>query len=145
MLSKILPKGSVFEHTLPKNVTDKLLDNNLIDKKTYDALYRTGSRTSPFLNDFKAKFDIQQGQLLEKYLQDKDYKSYKKEIDKIRKTISNKTGGYKIGYVDFKDGKMNIVANAKSLGESLKKFGPETTQKYLALDNIKYTKNLLEN
>ena len=40
---------------------------------------------------------------------------------------------------------MNIVANAKSLGESLKKFGPETTQKYLALDNIKYTKNLLEN
>ena len=145
VLSKILPKGSVFEHTLPKNVTDKLLDNNLIDKKTYDALYRTGSRTSPFLNDFKAKFDIQQGQLLEKYLQDKDYKSYKKEIDKIRKTISNKTGGYKIGYVDFKDGKMNIVANAKSLGESLKKFGPETTQKYLALDNIKYTKNLLEN
>ena len=145
VLSKILPKGSVFEHTLPKNVTDKLLDNNLIDKKTYDALYRTGSRTSPFLNDFKAKFDIKQGQLLEKYLQDKNYKSYKKEIDKIRKTISNKTGGYKIGYVDFKDGKMNIVANAKSLGESLKKFGPETTQKYLALDNIKYTKNLLEN
>ena len=24
---------------------------------------------------------------------------------------------------------MNIVANAKPLGESLKKFGPETTQK----------------
>ena len=145
VLSKILPKGSVFEHTLPKNVTDKLLDNNLIDKKTYDALYRTGSRTSPFLNDFKAKFDIKQGQLLEKYLQDKNYKSYKKEINKIRKTIFDKTGGYKIGYVDFKDGKINIVANAKPLGNSLKKFGPETTQKYLALDNIKYTKNLLEN
>ena len=145
VLSKILPKGSVFEHTLPKNVTDKLLDNNLIDKKTYDALYRTGSRTSPFLNDFKAKFDIKQGQLLEKYLQDKDYKSYKKEIDEIRKTISDKTGGYKIGYVDFKDGKMNIIANAKPLGESFKKFGPETTQKYLALDNIKYTNNLLQN
>ena len=145
VLSKILPKGSVFEHTLPKNVTDKLLKNNLIDKKTYDTLYRTGSRTSPFLNDFKAKFDIQQGRLLDKYLQDKDYKSYKKEINKIKKTISDKTGGYKIGYVDFKDGKMNIVANAKPLGESLKKFGPETTQKYLALDNIKYTNNLLQN
>ena len=145
VLSKILPKGSVFEHTLPKNVTDKLLENNLIDKKTYDTLYKTGSRTSPFLNDFKAKFDIQQGRLLDKYLQDKDYKSYKKEINKITKTISDKTGGYKIGYVDFKDGKMNIVANAKPLGESLKKFGPETTQKYLALDNIKYTNNLLQN
>ena len=142
-LREYLEKGSEFEHALPKSLISFVAKN----KKEADALYITGSRTSPFLNSFKRKFDLKQKSLVQQFLDDKiSLSQYNSQINKIRKTIKNATGGYETGYIKFdKNKNPTAIFNATSVKEPLEGFGPRTSQTIKALDNVKFTSNLLKN
>jgi hypothetical protein len=142
-LREYLKKGSEFEHALPKSLIPFVAKN----KKEADALYLTGSRTSPFLNSFKRNFDVTQKSLVQQFLNNKiSLDSYNSKINKLRKTIKDATGGYETGYIKFdKDKNPTAVLNATSVKEPLEGFGPRTSQTIKALDNVKFTSNLLKN
>ena len=142
-LREYLKKGSEFEHALPKSLIPFVAKN----KKEADALYLTGSRTSPFLNSFKRNFDITQKSLVQQFLNGKiSLDQYNSKINKLRKTIKDATGGYETGYIKFdKDKNPTAVLNATSVKEPLEGFGPRTSQTIKALDNVKFTSNLLKN
>jgi hypothetical protein len=142
-LREYLKKGSEFEHALPKSLIPFVAKN----KKEADALYLTGSRTSPFLNSFKRNFDVTQKSLVQQFLNNKiSLDQYNSKINKLRKTIKDATGGYETGYIKFdKDKNPTAVLNATSVKEPLEGFGPRTSQTIKALDNVKFTSNLLKN
>jgi len=142
-LREYLKKGSEFEHALPKSLIPFVAKN----KKEADALYLTGSRTSPFLNSFKRNFDVTQKSLVQRFLNGKiSLDQYNSKINKLRKTIKDATGGYETGYIKFdKDKNPTAVLNATSVKEPLEGFGPRTSQTIKALDNVKFTSNLLKN
>ena len=132
-------RGTVFEHTFPRALIPYITDENLQQK-----LKISGTRTSPFLNSFKIRFDSLQKSAVEKFLEDGNLSQYNKTINKIRNKVRNLTGGYEIGYIKFDKNKNPIpVINAKPVTDPLGEFGVETTQRVSAFKNAKYTTNLL--
>ena len=126
------------EHSLPKNLIKffKLPRKYLL----------MGERTSDFLNQFKKQFDTQLLNKAKAYVRgDLTYKEYKKEVDAIRKTVRNATGGYEIGYVDFKDGKLVPVTSQKSLLKGTDVTGKKTTGLINFFKNSQYHNALYEN
>lgn len=102
-LREYLKKGSEFEHALPKSLIPFVAKN----KTEADALYITGSRTSPFLNSFKRNFDVTQKSLVQQFLNGKiSLNQYNSKINKLRKTIKDATGGYETGYIKFDKNKI---------------------------------------
>ena len=139
--SGVLKKATVFEHTFPKSLIPFIKG-----KKLQNELLMTGERTSPFLNDFKTRFDLAQKRAVEKYLKDGNLKEYNKSINNIRDTVKKLTGGYEIGYIKFdKNGNSFPIVNSKIASEGLNEFGQGTSQKVTAFKNAKYTTNLLKN
>lgn len=139
--SGVLKKATVFEHTFPKSLIPFIKG-----KKLQNELLMTGERTSPFLNDFKTRFDLAQKRAVEKYLKDGNLKEYNKSIKDIRDTVRKLTGGYEIGYIKFdKNGNSIPIVNSKIASEGLNEFGKGTSQKVTAFKNAKYTANLLKN
>jgi len=139
--SGVLRRATVFEHTFPKSLIPFIKG-----KKLQNELLMTGERTSPFLNDFKTRFDLAQKRAVEKYLKDGNLKEYNKSINNIRDTVKKLTGGYEIGYIKFdKNGNSFPIVNSKIASEGLNEFGQGTAQKVTAFKNAKYTTNLLKN
>jgi len=134
-------RGTVFEHSFPRSLIPFVKN-----KKLQQQLMITGERTSPFLNDFKIRFDRLQKLAVEKFLQDGNLTEYNKKINDIRNTVRKATGGYEIGYIKFdKNKNATPVVKAKPITEGVKQFGIETTQKVSGFKNAKYTTNLLKN
>jgi transcriptional regulator with XRE-family HTH domain len=134
-------RGTVFEHSFPRSLIPFVKN-----KKLQQQLMITGERTSPFLNDFKIRFDRLQKFAIEKFLQDGNLTEYNKKINDIRNTVRKATGGYEIGYIKFdKNKNATPVVKAKPITEGVKQFGIETTQKVSGFKNAKYTTNLLKN
>ena len=126
------------EHSLPKNLIKffKLPRKYLL----------MGERTSDFLNQFKKQFDTQLLNKAKAYVRgDLTYNEYKKEVDAIRNTVRNATGGYEIGYVDFKDGKPVPVTSQKSLLKGTDVTGKKTTGLINFFKNSQYHNALYEN
>ena len=140
-ISKFFEKGTVFEHTFPRALIPFVKGAN-----NQKALEITGTRTSPFLNQFKRRFDNLQKGAVTKFLKDGDLKAYNKTIDNIRDTVKKATGGYEIGYIKFdKNKNATPVVNAKPVTEGFKQFGLETNQRMSAFKNAKYSSSLLKN
>ena len=133
-------RGTVFEHSFPRALIPFVKG-----KKLQQQLMITGERTSPFLNDFKIRFDRLQKNTVEKFLQDGNLTEYNKTINNIRDTVRKATGGYEIGYIKFdKNKNATPIVKAKPITEGVKQFGIETTQKVSGFKNSKYTTNLLK-
>ena len=140
-ISKFFDKGTVFEHTFPRTLIPFVKGAN-----NQKVLEITGTRTSPFLNQFKRRFDNLQKGAVTKFLEDGDLKAYNKTIDNIRDTVKKTTGGYEIGYIKFdKNKNATPVVNAKPVTEGFKQFGLETNQRMSAFKNAKYSSSLLKN
>jgi len=140
-ISKFFDKGTVFEHTFPKTLIPFIKG-----EKNRKILEITGTRTSPFLNQFKRRFDNLQKGAVTKFLEDGDLKAYNKTIDNIRNTVKKATGGYEIGYIKFdKNKNATPIVNAKPVTEGFKQFGLETNQRMSAFKNAKYSSTLLKN
>ena len=134
-------RGTVFEHSFPRALIPFVKG-----KKLQQQLMITGERTSPFLNDFKIRFDRLQKNAVEKFLQDGNLTEYNKTINNIRDIVRKTTGGYEIGYIKFdKNKNATPIVKAKPITEGIKQFGAETTQKISGFKNAKYTTNLLKN
>ena len=140
-ISEFFEKGTVFEHTFPRALIPFFKGTN--NKKVLEI---TGTRTSPFLNIFKRRYDNLQRGAVSKFLEDGDLKSYNKTINNIRDTVKKATGGYETGYIKFdKNKKATPVVNATPVTEGFKQFGVETNQRMSAFKNAKYSSNLLKN
>jgi hypothetical protein len=140
-ISKFFEKGTVFEHTFPRTLIPFIKGAN-----NQKVLEITGTRTSPFLNLFKRRFDNLQKGAVTKFLEDGDLKAYNKTIDNIRDTVKKATGGYEVGYIKFdKNKNATPVVNAKPVTEGFKQFGLETNQRMSAFKNAKYSSTLLKN
>ena len=133
-------RGTVFEHSFPRALIPFVKG-----KKLQQQLMITGERTSPFLNDFKIRFDIMQKNAVEKFLKDGNLTEYNKKINNIRDIVRKTTGGYEIGYIKFdKNKNATPIVKSKPITEGIKQFGVETTQKVSGFKNAKYTTNLLK-
>ena len=134
-------RGTVFEHSFPRALIPFVKN-----KKLQKQLMITGERTSPFLNDFKIRYDNLQKGAVSQFLKDGNLTEYNKKINDIRNTVRKATGGYEIGYIKFdKNKNPTPVVKAKPITEGVKQFGIETTQKVSGFKNAKYTTNLLKN
>ena len=99
--------GSQLEHALPKSI--------IKDFKLPRKYLLTAERTTNFLNQFKKQFDKQLLDAAKAHAAgDISYNDYKKEVARISKIVSDKTGGYKMGYVDFVDGKPTAITPQES-------------------------------
>ena len=133
-------RGTVFEHSFPRSLIPFVKD-----KKLQKQLMITGERTSPFLNDFKIRYDNLQKGAVSQFLKDGNLSKYNKAINNIRDTVRKATGGYEIGYIKFdKNKNATPVVKAKPITEGVQQFGIETTQKVSGFKNSKYTTNLLK-
>ena len=98
---KISQAGTNLEHSMAK----AFIKQNKLPRK----YILTGERTTNFLNQFKTQHDKTLLDAAKKYAESgqtpEDYKAYKKIVNETRKLVADKTGGYKIGYIDFVDGK----------------------------------------
>jgi len=114
---KITTQGTQLEHSMPKALID--------DFKLPRSNYLKGERTSNFLNQFKKQFDNQIINAAKDFRDGKiSYDEYKKIVANIVRKVAARTGGYKMGYIDFKNGdptKAFAVTEQKSI---LKGEGP---------------------
>ena len=114
---KITTQGTQLEHSMPKALID--------DFKLPRSNYLKGERTSNFLNQFKKQFDNQIINAAKDFRDGKiSYDEYKRIVANIVRKVAARTGGYKMGYIDFKDGdptKAFAVTEQKSI---LKGEGP---------------------
>ena len=114
---KITTQGTQLEHSMPKALID--------DFKLPRSNYLKGERTSNFLNQFKKQFDNQIINAAKDFRDGKiSYDEYKKIVANIVRKVAARTGGYKMGYIDFTDGdptKAFAVTEQKSI---LKGEGP---------------------
>jgi hypothetical protein len=130
--------GSQLEHALPKSI---IKDFNLPRKYLL-----TAERTTNFLNQFKKQFDKQLLDAAKAHAAgDISYNDYKKEVARISKIVSDKTGGYKIGYVDFVDGKPTAVTPQESLLKGEGDLGKRTKGLKNYFKNIIYHNKLYDN
>ena len=121
---EISQSGTNLEHSLAK----AFINQYNLPKK----YFLTGERTTNFLNQFKAQHDNTLLNAARKYAQSaqtpKDYKEYKNVVDKTVKLVADKTGGYKIGYIDFdKNGKAFAVTGQESILKKVGDLGKNTT------------------
>ena len=121
---EISQSGTNLEHSLAKAFITKY---NLPKK-----YFLTGERTTNFLNQFKTQHDTTLLNAAKKYAQSaqtpKDYKEYKNVVNKTVKLVADKTGGYKIGYIDFdKNGKAFAVTDQESILKTVGDLGKNTT------------------
>ena len=136
--SSITEASSQLEHALPKSLIKEF---NLPKK-----YYLTAERTSNFLNQFKKQFDNQLINAAKQHaLGNITYDEYMKKVKDISKIVSNKTGGYKIGYVDFVNGKPVAVTPQSSIMEGTKPFGKKTTGLLNFFKNTIFHNRLFEN
>ena len=139
--SKISNSSVNFEHALPKAIVKEF---NLPRKYLV-----SGTRTSEFLNQFKKQYDQKLLKLAKEYVtsdqSSANYKKYIKEVNKIKKIVSDATGGYQIGFVDFENGKP--IAKTPNISFLLKKgnFGVKTTGLINFFENAKHHNKLYEN
>ena len=130
--------ASNLEHSLPKSI---IREFKLPKKYTL-----TAERTTSFLNQFKKQFDDQLLKLAQSHARGEiNYDQYKEGVNKIRKTVFDKTGGYKIGYVDFVDGKPVPVTEQKSLLKGQGDIGKRTTGLINYFKNSVFHNNLYKN
>ena len=126
-------RGTVFEHAFPRSLIPYIKD-----KKLAKQLQIIGERTSPFLNDFKIRYDRLQKSAVDQFLKDGNLSQYNKTINQIRDTVRKATGGYEIGYIKFdKNKNPTPVVKSKPITEGIKQFGVETTQKVSGFKNSK--------
>jgi len=126
------------EHSLPRNLIKffKLPKKYLL----------MGERTSNFLNQFKKQFDNKLLLAAKEHAKGNlTYNEYKKAVDAIRDTVRKATGGYEIGYVDFKDGKPVGVTSQKSILKGTDVVGKKTTGLINFFKNSQYHNNLYNN
>jgi len=126
------------EHSLPENLRKffKLPRKYLL----------MGERTSNFLNQFKKQFDNQLLLAAKKHAAgNMSYADYMKEVNRIRDTVRKATGGYEIGYVDFKDGKPVPITSQKSILKGTDVVGKKTTGLINFFKNSQYHDNLYNN
>ena len=130
--------GSQLEHALPKSI--------IKDFKLPRKYLLTAERTTNFLNQFKKQFDKQLLDAAKAHAAgDISYNDYKKEVARISKIVSDKTGGYKIGYVDFVDGKPTAVTPQESLLKGEGDLGKRTKGLKNYFKNIIYHNKLYDN
>ena len=130
--------ASNLEHSLPKSI---IREFKLPKKYTL-----TAERTTNFLNQFKKQFDNQLLKLAQSHARGEiNYNQYKEGVNKIRKTVFDKTGGYKIGYVDFVGGKPVPVTEQKSLLKGQGEIGKRTTGLINYFKNSVFHNNLYKN
>ena len=130
--------GSNLEHALPQSLIKEF---NLPKKYLL-----TAERTSGFLNQFKKQFDNQLLKAAKEYSAGNiSYPDYKKEVARISKIVSDKTGGYKIGYVDFVDGKATAVTPQESLLKGEGDLGKKTKGLKNFFKNAVYHNTLFDN
>jgi len=130
--------GSNLEHALPQSLIKEF---NLPKKYLL-----TAERTSGFLNQFKKQFDNQLLKAAKEYSAGNiSYPDYKKEVARISKIVSDKTGGYKIGYVDFVDGKAVPVTPQESLLKGEGDLGKKTKGLKNFFKNAVYHNTLFDN
>jgi hypothetical protein len=135
---KIANSRTNLEHSLPRNLI-KFFDL----PKEY---LLKGERTSNFLNQFKKQFDNKMLLAAKEHAKgDISYSEYMKKVNDIRNTVRNATGGYEIGYIDFKDGKPVAVTSQESFLKANKPLGPKNTGVFNFLKNSVYHNNLYNN
>ena len=136
--SSVTEAGSQLEHALPKALIKKF---NLPRK-----YFLTAERTTNFLNQFKKQFDTQLINAAKAHAAGEiGYPEYKREVARISKIVSDKTGGYKIGYVDFKDGKPFAVTPQETLLKGEGELGKKTKGLKNYFKNAIYHNNLYDN
>jgi hypothetical protein len=136
--SSVTEAGSQLEHALPKSLIKEF---NLPRKYLL-----TAERTTNFLNQFKKQFDNQLKNAAKKHAAGEiSYPEYKKEVARITKIVSDKTGGYKMGYVDFKDGKPFAVTPQETLLKGEGELGKRTKGLKNYFKNAIYHNKLYEN
>ena len=130
--------GSQLEHALPKSI--------IKDFKLPRKYLLTAERTTNFLNQFKKQFDKQLLDAAKAHAAgDISYNDYKKEVARISKIVSDKTGGYKMGYVDFVDGKPTAVTPQESLLKGEGDLGKKTKGLKNYFKNIIHHNELYDN
>ena len=130
--------GSQLEHALPKSI--------IKDFKLPRKYLLTAERTTNFLNQFKKQFDKQLLDAAKAHAAgDISYNDYKKEVARISKIVSDKTGGYKMGYVDFVDGKPTAITPQESLLKGEGDLGKRTKGLKNYFKNIIYHNELYDN
>ena len=136
--SSVTEAGSQLEHALPKSL--------IKDFKLPRKYLLTAERTTNFLNQFKKQFDNQLINAAKKHAAGEiSYPEYKKEVARISKIVADKTGGYKIGYVDFKDGKPVAVTPQETLLKGEGDLGKKTKGLKNYFKNAVYHNRLFEN
>ena len=136
--SSVTEAGSQLEHALPKALIKKF---NLPRK-----YFLTAERTTNFLNQFKKQFDNQLINAAKAHAAGEiGYPEYKREVARISKIVSDKTGGYKIGYVDFKDGKPFAVTPQETLLKGEGDLGKKTKGLKNYFKNAIYHNKLYDN
>ena len=136
--SSVTEAGSQLEHALPKALIKQF---NLPRKYLL-----TAERTTNFLNQFKKQFDNQLINAAKKHAAGEiSYPEYKREVARITKIVSDKTGGYKMGYVDFKDGKPFAVTPQETLLKGEGDLGKKTKGLKNYFKNAIYHNKLYDN
>jgi hypothetical protein len=136
--SSVTEAGSQLEHALPKSLIKEF---NLPRKYLL-----TAERTTNFLNQFKKQFDNQLINAAKKHAAGEiSYPEYKREVARITKIVSDKTGGYKMGYVDFKDGKPFAVTPQETLLKGEGDLGKKTKGLKNYFKNAIYHNKLYDN
>ena len=83
-------RGTVFEHSFPRTLIPFVKN-----KKLQQQLMITGERTSPFLNDFKIRYDNLQKGAVSQFLKDGNLSKYNKSrLIILETTVRKATGGY---------------------------------------------------
>ena len=137
-IKQAVSSGSNLEHALPQG----LIREFKLPKK----YLLTAERTTGFLNQFKKQYDNQLIKAAKEHAAGNiSYSDYKKEVARISKIVSDKTGGYKIGYVDFVDGKAVPVTPQESLLKGEGDLGKKTKGLKNYFKNIIHHNKLYDN
>ena len=131
-------QGTQLEHSMPKALIEEF--------KLPRSNYLKGERTSNFLNQFKKQFDNQIINAAKDFRDGKiSYDEYKKIVVNIVRKVAARTGGYKMGYIDFTDGdptKAYAVTEQKSILKGDKPRGRRQTGLKNFLKNSVYHNEL---
>jgi len=146
--SLMLESHSEFEHALPQQTVRGFG----FPRKYYVA----GQRHTNWLNSFKIKFDSQIHHAANRFANGtidpktgkpyfKDYAAYRRFIDKLRETVSKRTGGAKMGFVDFIDGDPSRPTPSTPYETALRgqgNLGRRNLGFKMAMDNIAHHREL---
>ena len=129
--------GTALEHGMAKAFVRKF---NLPKK-----YYLTGERTTNYLNQFKTQHDSTLFRAAENHAKGNlTYKEYKDIVNRTKKLVADKTGGYQMGYVDFVDGKAVARTPQVSILEAEGPLGKNATGLSKFIKNAIYHNNLYD-